>query len=132
MPAMAVLNLGYRSLGRSQKGGVLGVRDTTLQHGAEPAAGCLSPDGVRTVNDEARQACIGRIQHGLTTLYLIMKKPYEIMMLGKSDTVVLGTVGLEKDVPMHRPSSGTSRHLREQLKQTLRGTKIRNGERRIG
>src|SRR4249919_3405506 len=132
MPAMAVLNLGYRSLGRSQKGGVLEVGHATLQHGAEPAAGCLSPDGVRTVNDEACQACIGRIQHGLTALYLIMKKPCEVMMLGKSDTVVLGTVGLEKDVPMHLPSPGTTRHLREQLKQALRGTKIRNGERRIG
>src|SRR5262245_27599680 len=53
-------------------------------------------------------------------------------MLGKSDTVVLGTVGLEKDMPMHLPSPGTPRHLREQLKQALRSTKIRNGERRIG
>src|SRR5262245_10277393 len=132
MPAMAVLNLGYRSLGRSQQGGVLGVGQATLQHGTEPATGFLGPEGVRTVNDEACQACIGRIQHGLTALDLIVKKPREVMMLGKSDTVVLGTVGLEKDVPMHRPSPGTTRHLREQLKQTLGGTKIRNGEGRIG
>src|SRR5713101_122504 len=132
MPAMAVLNLGYRGLGRSQKGGVLGVRDTTLQHGAEPAAGCLSPDGVRTVNDEARQTCIGRIQHGLTALDLIMKKPCEIMMLGKSDTVVLGTICRATAVPMPLPPPGPPRHLREQLKQAFRGTKIRNSERRIG
>ena len=103
-----------------------------MQHGAEPAAGCLSPDGVRTVNDEARQACIGRIQHGLTALDLIVKKPCEVVMLGKSDTVVLGTIGLEKDVPMHLPSPGPTCNLREQLKQAFRGTKIRNGERRIG
>src|SRR4029453_11568151 len=101
MPAMAILNLGYGSLGRSQKGGVLGMGYTTLQYGAEPAAGFFSPDTVRAVNDEGAQACIGRIQHGLTALDLIMKKSWEVMMLGKSDTVVLGTVGLEKDVPMH-------------------------------
>src|SRR5262245_36126970 len=132
MPAMAVLNLGYRSLGRSQQGSVLGVGYTTLQHSAEPAASFFGPDGVRTVNDEARQACIGRIQHGLTALYLIMKKSCEVMMLSKSDTVVLGTVSLEKDVPMHLPSPGPTRNLREQLEQPLRSTKIRNGERRIG
>src|SRR5215475_14991092 len=132
MPAMAILNLSYGSLGRSQKGGVLGVGYTTLQHGAEPAAGFLSPDGVWTVNDEACQACIGGIQHGLTALDLVMKKPCEVMLLGKSDTVVLRTVGLEKDMPMHLPSPGTTRNLREQLKQALRGTKIRNGQCRIG
>src|SRR5205807_7494564 len=131
MPAMAVLDFGYRSLGRSQQGGVLRVRETTLQHGAEPAAGCLSPDGVRTVNDEACQARIGRIQHGLTALDLIMKESCEVMMLSKSDTVVLGTVSLEKDVPMHLPPPGPTRNLREQLKQALRSTKIRDGERRI-
>jgi len=103
-----------------------------LQHSAEPAAGFLSSHSVRTVKDEARQACIGRIQHGLTALDLIMKKPCEVMMLGKSDTVVLGTVGLEKDVPMHLPSPGPTRNLREQLKQALGGTKIGNGKRRIG
>src|SRR5215475_14721721 len=127
MPAMAILNLSYGSLGRAQKGGVLGVGETTLQHGAEPAAGFLSPDGIRTVNDEACQACIGRIQHGLTALNLIVKKSCKVVMLGKSDTVVLGTVGLEKDMPMHLPSPGTPRHLREQLKQALRGAKIRDG-----
>src|SRR5215510_7084172 len=132
MPAMAILNLGDGSLGRSQKGGVLGVGYTAFQYGAEPAAGFLSPDTVRTVNDEACQACIGRIQHGLTALDLIMKKSCEVMMLGKNDTVVLGTVGLEKDVPMHLPSPSPTRHLREQLKQTLGGTKIWNGKRRIG
>ena len=104
----------------------------TLQDSAEPAAGCLSPDGVRTVDDEPRQACIGGIRHGLTALHLIMKKPCEVMMLGKSDTVVLGTVGLQKDVPMDLPSSGPAGNLREQLEQTFRGTKIGNGERRIG
>src|SRR5262245_46405713 len=132
MPAMAILNLGDGSFGRSQKGGVLGVGYTALQYGAEPAAGFLSPDAVRAVNDEACQAGIGRIQHGLTALDLIMKKSCEVMMLGKSDTVVLGTIGLEKDVSMYLPSPGPPRHLREQLKQALGGTKIRNGERCIG
>src|SRR5215470_17131292 len=132
MPAMAILNLGDGSLGRSQQGGMLGVGYAALQYSAEPAAGFLNPDGIRTVNDEARQACIGRIQHGLTALDLIMKKSCEVMLLGKSDTVVLGTVGLEKDVPMHLASPGTTRHLREQLKQTLGGTKIWDGEGRIG
>src|SRR5215510_12993895 len=132
MPAMAIFNLGNGSLGRSQQGGMMRVGYAALQYGAEQAAGFLSADTVRTVNDEARLACIGRIQHGLTALDLIMKKSCEVMMLGKSDTVVLGTVGLEKDVPMHLPSPGPTRHLREQLKQALRGTKIRNGERRIG
>src|ERR1043166_8239098 len=53
------------------------------------------------------------------------------MMLGKGDTVVLGTIGLNQDVSVSLPSPRPPSDLCEQLKQTLRGTKIRNGERRI-
>ena len=54
------------------------------------------------------------------------------MVLGKSDTVVLGTIGLNKHLPICRASASSTGDLREELEQALRRTKIRNGQGSIG
>src|SRR5262249_13462454 len=111
---------------------MLGVRYTALQHGAEPAAGSLSPSRVWTVHDDARQARVGRVEHGLTALHLVVKKACEVMVLGKSNTVVLGTIGLNKHLPARLASASPASDLGEELEQALRGAKIRNGKGGIG
>src|SRR5215471_2233315 len=111
---------------------MLGVRYTTLQYGAEPAAGSLSSGRVWTVNDDSRQARIRRVEHGLTALHLVVKKACEVMVLGKSNTVVLGTIGLNKHLPARLASASPASDLGEELEQALRSTKIRNGQGGIG
>jgi hypothetical protein len=54
------------------------------------------------------------------------------MVLGKSDTVVLGTIGLNKHLPRRLASASPPGDLREELEQALRRTKIRNGQGGIG
>src|SRR5262252_3142843 len=99
MPAIAIVELGQRRLRGSQDGEVLGVCYAALEYCAEPATGRLSPGHIWTVHDDPREARIRRIEHGLTALHLVVKKSWEVMVLGESDTVVLGTIGLNKHLP---------------------------------
>src|SRR5215831_2235061 len=111
---------------------MLGVCYTALQHGAEPAAGSLSPGRIGTVNDDPRQARIRRVEHGLTALHLVVKKAWEVMVLGKSNAVVLRTIGLNKHLSARLASASPAGDLGEELEQALGRTKIRNGQGGIG
>ena len=54
------------------------------------------------------------------------------MVLGKSDTVVLGTIGLNKHLPRCLASASPASNLGEELEQMLGSTKIRDGQGGIG
>ena len=80
------------------------------------------------LRDDVSQSGRGRVVHQATEPHFLGEEPFIVLLRGEPDGVMLREEGLDQDATRGVASASASRRLREELKGTLGGAKVGQGE----